>query len=457
MKPAHIEHLYNRIGFGILPDKLNQLTAKSKQEVVALIFSEIRQPKPLKVDLSFLKELKRNDLKNKEKRQEIRKKSRRKVGEFSVAWVKRILNPTDVFREKMTLFWANHFVCDSRNNALFTQNYNNLLRRNSFGNFVNFTKEVSKDAAMLGYLNNKQNKKKSPNENFARELMELFTLGENNYSETDIKESARAFTGYNHNFRGKFILRENQHDSYDKTFFGKTGNFNGDDIIDIITEQKQCALFISEKIYHYFVNEVSNKEHITAMSNVFYKDYNIENLMRFVLLSDWFYDEDNIGSKIKAPIDFLASIHKIVPFEFEQPKQILLVQRLLGQTLLKPPNVAGFKTGRNWIDSNTLVKRLRLPSILLNNAAITYTDLGDEESTTLKKDKKLRKRTFIKTQTNWLVFEDNFQNINNKKLIINILGLKVNQKTLQLLEENLHIPKKDFCIQLLSLPEFQLC
>ncbi|WP_299014742.1 DUF1800 domain-containing protein [uncultured Polaribacter sp.] len=457
MKSAHVQHLYNRIGFGILPDQLNQLAAKSKQEVVASIFADVKQPKLLKVDLSFLKELKPGDLKNKEKRQEIRKKSRRKVNEYSVAWVKRILNPTDVFREKMTLFWANHFVCDSRNNVLFTQNYNNLLRKNAFGNFVSFTKQVSKDAAMLGYLNNKQNKKKSPNENFARELMELFTLGENNYSETDIKESARAFTGYNHNFRGKFILRENQHDTNDKTFFGKTGNFNGDDIIDIITQQKQCALFISEKIYHYFVNEVSNKAHITAMANVFYKDYNIENLMRFVLLSDWFYNEENIGSKIKAPIDFLASIHKIVPFEFEQPKQILLVQRLLGQTLLKPPNVAGFKTGRSWIDSNTLVKRLRLPSILLNNAEITYTDLGDEESTLPKKDKKLKRKTFIKTQTDWLTFEENFKSTNNKTLIYSVLGSNINKGTSELLEENLHIPKKDFCIQLLSLPEFQLC
>ena len=368
------------------------------------------------------------------------------------------MNPSETLREKMTLFWANHFVCESRNNILFTQSYNNVLRKNALGNFRDFTKTVSKEAAMLRYLNNKQNRKKSPNENFARELMELFTLGQGNYTETDIKEAARAFTGYNHNLRGEFVMRKMHHDYNEKTFFGETANFNGDDIIDIIIKQKQCAKFISEKIYGYFVNENINKNHVEEMTTVFYKDYNIEKLMRFVLLSDWFYNAENIGTKIKSPMEFLAGINTIIPYRFEKPKQILLIQRLLGQSLMKPPNVAGWKTGRYWIDSNTLVRRLRLASMLLNNADITYSEIGDEE--TMVSDlssKKLKRKAFIITKTDWVSFEKNYKKISNKELMTSILSSKINPRTEKLLLAHLHIPKKDFCIQLMSIPEYQLC
>ncbi|TXD50073.1 DUF1800 family protein [Polaribacter sp. IC073] len=457
MKSAHVQHLFNRVGFGISPKELERLSKKSKRKIIDEIFHSSIKTTPLKVDLSFLKGLKPADFKNKERRKELQKISRKKVDDFSIAWVDRILNPTEMFREKMTLFWTNHFVCESRN-ILYAQNYNNMLRTNAFGNFANFTKIVSKEAAMLAYLNNKQNKKKSSNENFARELMELFTLGQGNYTETDIKEAARAFTGYNHNFRGEFVMRRKHHDEGEKTFFGKKGNFNGDDIVHIILAQKQCARHISEKIYSYFVNENINKNHVEEMTTVFFKDYNIEKLMRFVLLSDWFYTTENIGTKIKSPVELLAGIHTIIPYSFEKPKQVLLVQRLLGQTLMRPPNVAGWQTGRNWIDSNTLVRRLRLPSILLNNAEITYSDTGDEETmVTDLKSKRLKRKAFIKTKVAWVSFEKNYKEYSNKELIPFVLTSEINSGTQQLLLKNLSIPMKDFCVQLMSLPEYQLC
>ena len=457
MKSADIQHLFNRIGFGVSPKELKRLSKESKRTIVNEIFNSSTKITPLKVDISFFKDLKPADLKNKEKRKEIQKKSIKKINDFSIAWVDRLLNPKEVFREKMTLFWANHFVCESRN-ILYIQNYNNMLRANAFGNFANFTKKVSREAAMLAYLNNKQNKKKSPNENFARELMELFTLGQGNYTETDVKESARAFTGYNHNFKGDFVLRTKHHDEDEKTFLGKKGNFNGDDIVDIILEQKQCARHLSEKIYGYFVNENINKNHVEEMTTVFFEEYNIEKLMRFVLLSDWFYATENIGTKIKSPIEFLAGIHTLIPYRFNKPKQVLLVQRLLGQTLMRPPNVAGWKTGRNWIDSNTLVRRLRLSSILLNNAEITYSDTGDEETiVTDLKSKRLKRKAFIKTTVDWVSFDEKFKEYSNKELILFVLTSQINPGTEKLLLENLSIPKKDFCVQLMSLPEYQLC
>ncbi|QTD36475.1 DUF1800 domain-containing protein [Polaribacter batillariae] len=458
MKLVHIQHLYNRIGFGITPKEMARLSKKSKQQIVDEIFSSSEKITPLKIDTSFLKDIQPKDLKDQDKKRALQKINREKVNDFSVAWFYRILNPTAIFREKMTLFWANHFVCESRNNVLFIQNYNNVLRENAFGNFSDFTKKISKEAAMLGYLNNKQNRKKSPNENFARELMELFTLGQGNYTETDIKEAARAFTGYNHNFRGKFVMRKYHHDKNEKTFFGKTGNFTGDDIIDIILEKEQCARFISEKIYRYFVNENINKNHIDQMVAVFYKEYNIEKLMRFVLLSNWFYDDENIWTKIKSPIEFLAGIYTVVPFNFKKPKQILLIQKLLGQVLMRPPNVAGWQTGKNWIDSNTLVRRLRLPSILLNNTAITYSDTGDEEAMVNDlKSKKLKRKGYIKTTVDWNSFEKNYKKESNNKLISLLLTNKILSGTKELLLKNANIPKKDFCIQLMSIPEYQLC
>jgi len=457
MKSAHIKHLYNRVGFGITPKEIARLSKKSKKNVIKELFDSSKSTTEVLVNLSFLKNYTNKDYKIPEKRMEIQKLSRKKITTFSTAWFNRLKNPSEILREKMTLFWTNHFVCDS-NRILFIQNYNNVLRKNALGNFGDFTKTVSKEAAMLNYLNNKQNKKKSPNENFARELMELFMLGQDQYTEKDIKESARAFTGYNHNFIGEFSKKIRHHDANEKTFFGKNGNFNGDDIIDIILQQKQCARFISEKIYTYFVNENINKKHIDKMVKVFYKNYNIEELMRFVLLSKWFYDDENIGTKIKSPIELLVGINTIVPYKIEKSKQIILLQRLLGQMLMSPPNVAGWKTGRNWIDSNTIVTRLRLASVLLNNEEIAYSEKGNEETiiTNFNK-KKLRKNVFIKVSANWSSFENNFKNFENKELVHQIITTKLNSGTAEMLDRNQKLSKRDFAVQLMSLPEYQLC
>ncbi|WP_343328356.1 DUF1800 domain-containing protein [Polaribacter staleyi] len=457
MKSTHIQHLYNRIGFGITPKELARLSKKSKKNVVNELFTASNKTTVLKVDISFLKGKTYKDFKDKEQKQALQKISRKKVLELSTAWFQRLNNPSEILREKMTLFWANHFVCENKN-ILYVQSYHNMLRKNALGNFGDFTKTVSKEPAMLAYLNNKQNKKKSPNENFARELMELFTLGQDQYTEQDIKESARSFTGYNHNFRGQFTFKEKQHDNKEKTFFGKSGNFNGDDIIDIILQKEQCARFISEKIYTYFVNENINKKHIDEMVAVFYKDYNIEKLMRFVLLSKWFYEDENIGTKIKSPIEFLIGINTIVPYKIEKERQIILVQRLLGQILMSPPNVSGWKTGRNWIDSNTIVTRLRLPSVLLNNAEIAYSEIGDEETmiTNFKK-RKLRRKAFIKVSADWNSFEENYKNNSNKELVHQIITSKINKGTEEMLERNQQLSKHDFVVQLMSLPEYQLC
>ncbi|NJX14161.1 DUF1800 domain-containing protein [Tamlana crocina] len=460
METSHIQHLYRRAGFGILPETLKELSKNPRAEIVGNLLSQSKYVTPLEVDISELKTAFSRMMEgqpDKEMRQKLQKISRQKQVDLNVAWVERLKHPSELLREKMTLFWANHFVCED-NSVVYIQKFNNILRIHALGNFGDFVKAISKEAAMTKYLNTKQNKKQRPNENFARELMELFTLGVGHYSENDIKESARAFTGYGHNFVGDFAFRKRQHDEGVKTFLGETGRFTGDDIVDIILRQKQCAKYVCRKIYRYFVNDVIDENHVAEMADVFYKDYNIENLMRHVFMADWFYDEANIGTKIKSPIEFLVGLSNLVPVEFNNHKQLLYLQKLLGQILLRPPNVAGWKGGKNWIDSNTIVLRLKLPSLLLNGAYISKTKAGREDQRMeIKKEafKNVFKR--IRAESDWEYFNTNFKNVNIEDLEQYVLACKVNPAAKQYLNSLEKVSKQEYCVQLMSLPEYQMC
>ncbi len=459
MKIKHIQHLYWRVGFGILPTKLEKLSKKSKKTVVNNLFNASKKVTPLKLDTFELDDLLSGSYeKNRKNIKKFQMISRQKTKELNVAWIDRLTNTKELLREKMTLFWANHFVCKD-NNYVYSQQFHNTLRTHALGNFKDFVMAISKEAAMTKYLNNKQNRKRKPNENFARELMELFTLGVGNYTEEDIKESARAFTGYSHNLQGDFVFKQRQHDDGVKTFFGKSGNFNGDDIINMILENKQCAKFICEKMYRYFVNDVIDKNHVNAMTDVFYTDYGIEDVMRFMMLSDWFYDEKNIGTKIKSPIEFLVGIKYVVPVDFKKPKQLLHIQKVLGQILLNPPNVAGWKGGRNWIDSNTIVMRLKLPSLILNNAYISKTKKGVSD-VAMETKKQVFKKNFgkyFKTESNWDHFNNQFKNVNINDLENHILACNMNKAADVYLESLSKVSKQEHCVQLMSLPEYQMC
>jgi uncharacterized protein (DUF1800 family) len=285
----------------------------------------------------------------------------------------------------------------------------------------------------------------------------LFTLGEGHYTEDDIKESARAFTGYSHNFEGEFVLRKLQHDYDFKTFFGHTGRYDGDDIIDLILEQKQCARFICRKIYSYFVNDIINENRVEELASVFYKDYNIENLMRHLFMSDWFYSEENIGSKIKSPIEFLVGMTRTVPVEFEKIKDVLKIQKLLGQILLNPPNVAGWKGGKSWIDSNTIMLRLKLPSIILANAKISIKEKGEFEDGFEKYYSKQKKNRLVSVKIDWNTFEKQYSNSSFDDLKQQLIIPELSEGTKTYLKTLSKNSKRNFCVQLMSLPEYQMC
>lgn len=458
MTQREIQHLYWRAGFGILPKQLQQLKSKSRTEIVNELFDKSTSITPLEIDIPELKRIDFNSIqKNKEALKKLAKVLQDRLVDYNEAWIERLNNPKELLRERMTLFWANHFVC-RENNTFFAQQYNNTLREHALGNFRSFTKAISKEVAMIRYLNLQQNRKKSPNENFARELMELFTLGKGNYTEQDIKESARAFTGYSHDISGAFRLAKWAHDYDEKTFFNKTRNFTGDDVIDIILLEKQCARFICEKVYSYFVNTSINRNHIENMVEVFYPKYDIEDLMRFLFMSDWFYDEANIGTKIKSPIDLIVGLNQNVPIQFNEQKHLLALQKLLGQVLLLPPNVAGWKGGTQWIDSNTILLRLRLASMLLNSAHISTKQKGEFNDRLDKFIKRAKEKHLpFKVDHDWSYFEKQFKNVSIDDLKNHLIIANLSTETEEFLNDLGKTSKQEHCIQLMSLPEYQMC
>jgi uncharacterized protein (DUF1800 family) len=459
MKAAHILHLYQRAGFGLSASQFKQILA-DETNVFDVLFDNSTQIEKLTVNTpeidAFLANYSEDKNENKKGFREIIKQSIKKVVEFNSAWIDRMANSDQVLRERMTFFWATHFVVRSRN-IVYLQNFNHTLRQNALGNFKELLIAISKEAAMLDYLNNQQNKKGSPNENFARELMELFTLGEGNlYAEIDIKESARAFTGWGHNFKGDFVIRKKVHDEGQKTFLGKTGNFDGEAIIDIILKQPECATFIAAKIYKCFVNEVVNEAHVAEMAKVFYKDYDITKLMKFVFKADWFYEQENMGSKIKSPTELLVGIKKTVPFSMNIPRQLVYLQKLLGQVLIEPINVAGWPDGKNWIDVNTMMVRMKLPSVLLKNGTIAFDIRGEFEDDFDEFNKKNNLNRKLDITPNWAQFDFDFSELSYEDIANLLIRCPSNEGTKAFLKRLEKVDKQEYCLQLMSLPEYQL-
>lgn len=364
-----IQHIYGRAGFGISVKNQRSLYNKSRKEVIRSLFNDSKSatllPEP---DIDFFDPRKFQYLTEEEK-QQFQRKRRAEFLKLNHCWLQNMVSENEVLREKMTFFWADHFACRSINVA-FMQHYNNSLRKYALGSFGDLLKAVSKSPAMLQFLNGQQNKKGNPNENFAREVMELFTLGRGYYSENDIKEAARAFTGWGFNLRGEFVYRRFWHDEGNKTFLGYKGNFDGDDILKIILKEKRTAYFITEKILKQFVNPNPELKKIQEYADEFYSsNYDISLFLQKLLLDDWFYDEGNRGSLIKSPVELIAGFHIHFGLDPRSRKSIQL-QQALGQVLFFPPGVDGWPENTDWIDSSSMMLRVYLPEIFASNSEL---------------------------------------------------------------------------------------
>lgn len=292
-------------------------------------------------------------------RQQFQQANRAAVLETARWWMTRMANGPHPLQEKLTLFWHGHFTTSAREerSAWLMWQQNELLRRYAAGGFVEFTKAISRDPAMLDYLNNQQNRKSSPNENYARELMELFTLGIGNYTEKDVKEAARAFTGWGHD-GDSFVFRRFDHDNEPKTFMGRTGNWNGDDIVDMVAQHPACAPYIAGKLFAFFAHENPDPAMIASLGNEFRGwGYQLRPLIRTILLSRAFYAPASIGTQVKSPIQLVVGTARKLGVELPPARLLFNVMEQMGQVPLAPPNVRGWPGGRAWINTSTLFVR----------------------------------------------------------------------------------------------------
>jgi uncharacterized protein (DUF1800 family) len=316
-------------------------------------------------------------------------------------------------------------------------------------------------------------RKDHPNENFAREVMELFTMGRGQYTEHDIKEAARAFTGWSANIKGEFVFRRFQHDYESKTVLGKTGNFTGEEVLDILLEQEQTARYITQKIYRFFVNETVDKEKVEWLSKRFYQsDYNISQLMEDIFTADWFYDEKHIGTRIKSPVELVVGMQRILPMAVDNEEALLLVQRLLGQLLFYPPNVAGWPGGKNWIDSSSLMFRLRLPQLFTDADAFNIRPKTDDDMTGGQEEMAMGKNGQygkagkpIQADIFWKLYTKQFDSVSRENLLATLqtallqVAPRFGKDTILNFADSSGRENfiKSTTIQIMSTPEYQMC
>jgi uncharacterized protein (DUF1800 family) len=353
-------HLLRRAGFGGTPDEVRRFGAMRADDAVAALLAvppegSIAAPPEADVDGPLGK-----------------RETRESLLALQLWWLNRMLTTPAPLQEKMTLYFHGHFT--SRATPRFpriTYNQNALFRRYATGSLRELTREVSKDAAMLIYLDGANNIASNPNENYARELMELFTLGVDNYTEDDVRESARAWTGWR-------VIRKTDtvwfnarlHDDGRKTFLGRTGYFDGDDIVDIIFDQPQCARFFAASLLSWFVYNDPEPELIDAVAGVVRRhNYELTPVLTTILGSNVLYSPRAYRALVKSPVEFVVGTYKALGLPAVN-ESALPALRQMGQYLFFPPTVAGWPGGENWLTSGTMIARQNFLTRLLGSQTL---------------------------------------------------------------------------------------
>jgi hypothetical protein len=277
-------------------------------------------------------------------------------------WIYAMIHSGHPLREKLSLFWHNHFATSidkvRRPDLMVKQNH--LIRQHALGKFPPFLLEMSKDPAMLIWLDSNRNIKGAPNENYAREVMELFSLGVGNYTEKDVQEAARAFTGWHTDgTQSRFEFNATLHDEGEKTILRKTGNWNGDDVLRIALEQPAASIFLVKKFYRELVSETEPPlKLIEPLARQYAKsDYDTADLVKTILLSSLFYSEHAYRKKVKSPVEYALGVVRSSWTKPPAPSNLVSPLNDMGQALFSPPNVKGWRGGTNWLNSATLLTR----------------------------------------------------------------------------------------------------
>ncbi len=377
-------HLLHRTGFGVTADEFEFANDSTIEDAITYIFDQSQSTIP--IIYKGQHEEKINKL-NKGKRVKARLAKR----VIAMRWLQHIATCKEQLREKMALFWHDHFPVNIEH-PVFTLKYVNTIRQHALGNFGDLLFAVSKEPAMISYLNANKNVKGHPNENFAREVMELFTLGIGHYTEKDIMEAARAFTGWFYLKDGKFAFRKRFHDKGEKTILNQTGKFNGDDVLGILLNTKQTSVYITQKIWKYFTGNDIDKQLLDKLSSLFFEyKYDISVLLKEMFRSVEFYEEKNIGVRIKSPTELIIDEMRLCQISIKNPGFMYRLQESLGQIIMYPPSVEGWNSGKSWIDMNTISTRLELINYLMETKPLHSKKAllsleGDEEINRPKKN-----------------------------------------------------------------------
>ena len=436
-----INHLLWRAGFGTNPNEVRRKGWQSVEDVIEDLF--ISKRKTIKTEGTISRDAFKKDP----------KAIRSRIVKMNLDWLNEMATTEAVLQEKMCLFWHDHFGVKA-NLPIAGAQHNNTLRKFALGKFGDLLHAVAKDPAMLLFLNNQQNQKSAPNENFARELFELFTLGEGNYTENDVKEAARAFTGWKTDKTGTFRFVKFQHDYGRKRIFGRSGNFTGEQVIDMVLNRPETAQLICNKILDFMVGEQLEDQIRSEMTAKFRSwDLHIGKLLREIFEADWFYDAKVMGSRIKSPIELLVGLMRAFQLDSKSGFGLLTSQRSLGQVLFSPPSVAGWPSGTNWIDSSSLLFRQNLGFAILQGRELKGIEKKSFDARMKDLDIKIGNKMFLPSTSYWektdLVSCCDF-----------LFAVKPKREVLHSIKQISSAQKeeKEFGLaMLLGLPEYQLC
>ena len=372
-------HLFRRAGFGATYEELEQSLSDGYEATVERLLHP--EDAPEWDDALF-------------RRYHVDQNSVMLIESAQSYWLYRMINSPRPLEEKIALFWHGLFATayGKLNHAKAVVNQTNTFRRHGLGTFRNLLSELSRDPAMIFWLDNKDNHKDAPNENYGRELLELFSMGIGTYTEADVKAAARAFTGWtiaNQDYMSvrasrdsiwphgrldwQFIYRPEDHDDSEKTFLNQTGRFNGEDVLDIICGHPASSWFLAGKLYAFFVSDHPNE----AATQIIAEDLrrtggDVRSAMRTVFLSDFFRSEDARRAKVKSPAEVVAGVARLAG-AFGAPRwnivNLALDTNFMGQEILNPPTVEGWHTGTEWVDTGTLMERVNSAALLLGDPA----------------------------------------------------------------------------------------
>lgn len=317
----------------------------------------------------------------------------------------RLVSGAAPLREKLALFWHDHFATSNLKvvDRQLMWNQYQIFREFGSGKFRDLLKLVARDVAMLRWLDGNSNRKGSPNENFARELMELFTLGVGHYTETDVKEAARAFTGWSC-YRREFVFQESLHDTGSKTFLGQSGAFGGDQVIDIICRHPACSRFLARKLIQYFAEPEPNEDFVERVALVFRQsDQHLAPTLRAIFEDAQFKRPDVRRSLVKSPIELVATSLR-VSGQARLPGQLTRSLKRMGQTFFYPPSVEGWTSGVNWLSAGGLVERLKWAHMIGRTAPRVPTDVICRRALDGEVDPKLKEMLQrLPVSTHWAV------------------------------------------------------